>query len=155
MSLLLNILFRLVIAFLPRSKHLLISWLQSPSAVILEPPKIVSHCFHYFPVCFPWSDGTGCHDLCFWMLSFKSTFSLSSFTFIKRLFSSSLSAIRGSVICVSEKAMAPHSSTPAWKIHGQRSLVGYSPWGCKESDMTEWLHFTWGSGQAALDQGLG
>ena len=40
MSLLLNILFRLVITFLPRSKRLLISWLQSPSAVILEPPKI-------------------------------------------------------------------------------------------------------------------
>ena len=42
MSLLLNILSRLVITFLPRSKHLLISWLQSPSAVILEPPKIKS-----------------------------------------------------------------------------------------------------------------
>ena len=41
-SLLLNMLFRLVITFLPRSKHLLISWLQSPSAVILEPPKINS-----------------------------------------------------------------------------------------------------------------
>ena len=95
MSLIFNMLCRLVITFLPRSKCLLISWLQSPSAVILEPPKIVSHCFHYFPVCFPWSDGTGCHDLCFWMLSFKSTFSLSSFTFIKRLFSYPLlSAIR-------------------------------------------------------------
>ena len=48
MSLLYNILSRLVIAFLPRSKHLLISWLQSPSEVILEPPKIksLSHCFH-------------------------------------------------------------------------------------------------------------
>ena len=45
MSLLLNILSRLVITFLPRSKHLLISWLQSPSTVILEPPKIVCHCF--------------------------------------------------------------------------------------------------------------
>ena len=43
MSLLLNILTRLVIAFLPRSKHLLISWLQSPSAVILEPKKLKSH----------------------------------------------------------------------------------------------------------------
>ena len=53
----------------------------------------VSHCFHCFPIYFPWSDGTGCHD--FWMLSFKPTFSLSSFTFIKRLFSSSLSAVRG------------------------------------------------------------
>ena len=36
--------------------------------------------------------------------------------------------------------MAPHSSTPAWKIHGRRSLVACSPWGCKESDMTEQLH---------------
>ena len=42
MSLLFNMLSRLVIAFLPRSKHLLISWLQSPSAVILEPQKIKS-----------------------------------------------------------------------------------------------------------------
>ena len=47
MSLLFNMLSRLVIAFLPRSKHLLISWLQSPSAVILEPKKNkVFHCFH-------------------------------------------------------------------------------------------------------------
>ena len=49
MSLLFNILSRLVIAFLPRSKCLLISWLQSPSAVILEPKKIFLHCFHCFP----------------------------------------------------------------------------------------------------------
>ena len=54
MSLLLNMLSSLVITFLPRSKHLLISWLQSPSAVILEPPKIKSvTCFHYFPIYFP------------------------------------------------------------------------------------------------------
>ena len=52
-SLLFNMLSRLVIAFLPRSKHLLISWLQSPSAVIFEPPKIVSHCFHCFPIYLP------------------------------------------------------------------------------------------------------
>ena len=65
MSLLLNMLSTLVIAFLPRSKRLLISWLQSPSAVILEPPQKVSHCFHCFPIYFPWSDGTGCHDLRF------------------------------------------------------------------------------------------
>ena len=56
---------RLVIAFLPRSKHLLISWLQSPSAVILEPKKLVHHCFHCFPIYLPWSDGTRCHDLHF------------------------------------------------------------------------------------------
>ena len=54
MSLLFNMLSRLVIAFLPRSKHLLISWLQSPSAVILEPPQNeVCHCFHYFPIYLP------------------------------------------------------------------------------------------------------
>ena len=53
MSLLFNMLFMLVITFLPRSKHILISWLQSPSAVILEPRKIVSHCFHCFPIYLP------------------------------------------------------------------------------------------------------
>ena len=96
MSLLLNMLSRLVIAFLPRSKLLLISWLQSPSEVIFGAPKYkVSHCFHCFPVYLPWRDRTPCHDLRFWMLSFKPAFSLSPFTFIKRLFSSSLlSAIR-------------------------------------------------------------
>ena len=75
-----NMLPRLVITFLPRRKHLLISWLQPPSAVILEPPKIISHCFHYFPIYLPWSDGTRCHDLSFfeyWVLSQLSHFHLS------------------------------------------------------------------------------
>ena len=53
MSLLFNMLSRLVITFLPRSKHLLISWLKLPSAVILEPPKIVCHCFLCFPIYLP------------------------------------------------------------------------------------------------------
>ena len=53
-SLLINMLSRLVITFLPRSKHLLISWLQSPSAVILERKKNkISHCFHCLPIYFP------------------------------------------------------------------------------------------------------
>ena len=66
MSLLLNMLSRLVITFLPRSQCLLISWLQSPSAVIFGAPKNkVWHCFHCFPIYFPWSDGTRCHDLRF------------------------------------------------------------------------------------------
>ena len=65
MSLLFNMLSRLVITFLPRSKHLLLSWLQSPSAVILEPKKIKSDTFHCFPIYLPWSDGTRCHDLSF------------------------------------------------------------------------------------------
>ena len=65
-SLLFNMLYRLVITFLPRSKCLLISWLQSASAVILEPPQNkVWHCFHCFSVYFSWSDGTRCHDLRF------------------------------------------------------------------------------------------
>ena len=53
MSLLFNMLYRLVITFLPRNKHPLISWLQSPSAVILETPKTVCHCFHCFPIYLP------------------------------------------------------------------------------------------------------
>ena len=65
-SLLVNLLSRLVIAILPRSKCLLISWLQSPSAVILEPKKRKSITVSIFsPVYLPWSVGTGCHDLCF------------------------------------------------------------------------------------------
>ena len=53
MFLVFNMLSRLVVTFLPRSKHLLISWLQSPSAVTLEPPKIKSASFHHFPIYFP------------------------------------------------------------------------------------------------------
>ena len=95
MSLLLNMLSRLVITFLPRSKNLLISWLQLLSAVILEPLKIKS-------VIVSIVSPSICHEVMgpdamifvFWMLSFKPTFSLSYFTFIRRLFSSSLSAIR-------------------------------------------------------------
>ena len=82
MSLLFNMLSRMVIAFLPRSK------LQSPSAVILEPPKIKSVTVSIvFPsICYEVM-GPEYTILVFWMLSFKPTFSLSSFTFIKRLFS--------------------------------------------------------------------
>ena len=66
MYLLSNMLSRLIIAFLPRSKRVLISWLQSPSAVVLEPKKTVCHCFHCFPVSLQWRYGTRCHDICFW-----------------------------------------------------------------------------------------
>ena len=56
----------LVIAFYPRGKYLLISWLQSQSAVILEPKKIKPLTISiFFPIYLPWSDGTGCHDLHF------------------------------------------------------------------------------------------
>ena len=69
-SLLFNMLSRLVIAFLPRSKRLLISWLQSSSAVILEPKKRVSQCFHCFPIYLHWSGRMGCHDVCFLNVEF-------------------------------------------------------------------------------------
>ena len=74
MSLLFNMFSRLVIAFLPRCKHLLTSWLQSPFAVILEPKKIVCHCFHCFPIDLPWSDGTRCHDVSFLNAEFQASF---------------------------------------------------------------------------------
>ena len=95
-SLLFNMLSRFDIAFLPRSKRLSISWLQSLSTVGLEPKKIKLVTVFIFP-------SSICHEvmrldamiLFFWVLNFKPTFSLSSFTFIKRLLSSSsLSAIR-------------------------------------------------------------
>ena len=71
MSLLFNRLSRLVIIFLPSSKCLLISWLQSPSAVILELKKNkICHCFHCFPIYLPGSDGTGCHNLSFLNVEF-------------------------------------------------------------------------------------
>ena len=92
MSLLFNMLSRFVITFLPRSKRLfLISWLQSPSAVILEPRKIKSDIVSTVSpsICYEvW--GPDAMILVFWMLSFKPALSLRSFTFIKRLLSSSL-----------------------------------------------------------------
>ena len=80
MSLLLNMLSRLIITFLPRSKHLLISWLQSPSAVILEPPKIKSDTVS--PSISHEVMGLDAMIFVFWMLSFKPTVSLSSRGFL-------------------------------------------------------------------------
>ena len=71
MSLLLNMLSRLVITFLPRSKRLLISWMQSPSAVILEPPKIKSDTVSTIsPSISHEVLGPECHDLCFLNVEF-------------------------------------------------------------------------------------
>ena len=89
-SLLFNMLSRFVVAFLPRSKHLLISWLQSLSRVILEPPKIKSVTFSTFSP-FICHEVVGSDAMIFvsWVLSFNPAFSLSSFFFMKSLFSSS------------------------------------------------------------------
>ena len=84
MSLLFNMLSRLLISFLPRSKHLLNSYLQSTSAVIFGAPQNkIWHCFCCFPIYLPWTAGTRCHDLNFfecWVLSqlFHFPLSLSS-----------------------------------------------------------------------------
>ena len=96
MSLLFNMLSRLVITFLPRSKCLLISWLQLPSIVIFEPKERKSVTASTFTLSI-------CHEMVdldavsyvFCMLSFKPVFSLFFYTLIKKLFSSSsLSAVR-------------------------------------------------------------
>ena len=103
MSLLFNKLFRLVIAFLPRSKHLLISWLQSPSAVILEPKKINS-------VTVSTISPSICHEvmgpdamiLVFWMLTFKPVFSI-SFHFHQEALQFLLAfCYKSGIICISE-----------------------------------------------------
>ena len=90
MSLIFNLLSRFVIAFLPRGRHLLISWLQSPSTVILEPKKMKFDSVSTFSSSI-WHEVIGADAMIFifWMLNFKPAFSPSSFTFIKRLFSSS------------------------------------------------------------------
>ena len=94
--LLFNMLSRFIIAFLPRNKHLLISWLQSPFAVILEPKKIKSITVSTFsPSIYHNVMGPDAIILGLWMLSFNPVFSFCFFTLIKRLFSSSsLFAIR-------------------------------------------------------------
>ena len=116
MSLLLNTLSRFVIAFLLRSKHLLMSWLQSLSAVILEPRKRKSVTASTF-------SPSICHEvmgpdsmtLVLRMLSFKPAFSLSSFTLIKRLFSYSwLAAITVVSSVYLRLLFLPAILIPAW-----------------------------------------
>ena len=105
MSLLFNILSRLVIAFLPRSKCLLISWLQSPSAVIFEPRKIKCDCFHCFSICHGMM-GKDATILVFSMLSFKPPFHSPR-----------------------RRQWHPTPVLLPGKSHGWRSLEGCSPWG--------------------------
>ena len=113
MSLLFNMLSRWVIVFLSRSKCLLISWPQSPSAVILEPKRIKSVTVSTvsLSIC---QEVMGPHAmiLVFWMLSFKPTFSLSSFTFIKRCWCSGLHKSHSP-----ELAPADRGDTGTWDLH--------------------------------------
>ena len=102
MSLLFNMLSRLAIAFLPRSKRLLTSWLQSPSAVILEPPKMKSVTVSP-SICYEVM-GPDAMIFVLWMLSFKPTFSLSSFrNFLRDALQFFLTFFhKGGVICLFE-----------------------------------------------------
>ena len=135
-----NVSSRLVIAFLPRSKCLLISWLQSPSAVIWEPKKIKSLTVSIVSSSISHKVmGPDAMILVIWILTFKPAFSLYSLTFIKRLFSSSsLSAIR--VVSSDIYWRRKWQPTPVFlpgESQGQRSLVGCRLWGHTESYTTE------------------
>ena len=121
---------RLVIAFLPRIKHLLISWLQSPSAVILEPPKMKSLTVSIVsPSICHQVMGPDAKILVFWMLSFKLAFSPSSFSPIKRLFQF-LSAFYHSTIVSSAYLrlliFLPAILIPAYNSSTPASLMMYS-----------------------------
>ena len=93
--LLFNMLSRLVIAFLPRSKYFNFMATVTIHSDFGAQENKICHCFPFFPFYLPLGNGTVCHELSFSSVEFQATFSISSFTIIKRLFSSfSLSAIR-------------------------------------------------------------
>ena len=134
MSLLFNMLSRSVITFLPRSKCLLISWLQSPSAVILEPPKIksvtVSIVSQTDVVCF----------LCIqqWNVDFPG----GSVGKESACNAGDLGSIHGSGRYTGEGNGNPFPPVRlSGRSHGQKSLADYSPWDHKESDITGWLNY--------------
>ena len=127
MSLLFNMLSRLVIAFLSRSKHLLISWLQSPLAVILEPPKIKSLTVSIV-------SPSICHEvmgldamiLVFWMLCFKPAFSL-LFQFHQEILLFFVFCHKGGIICISEVIdISPAILIPACASSSPALLMMYS-----------------------------
>ena len=108
----------------------------------------IHHCFQLFPFYLPWSNRTRCHDFIFWMFSFNPAYSLSSFTLIKRLFSSSLYAISmisseylrllifmlaNMTEACDSPSMAFHSMYSAWKLNKQEdsiqsSLIPFPIW---------------------------
>ena len=132
---------------LPRSKHLLISWLQSPSAVILEPKKIKSLTVSIV-------SPSICHEVMgldalifiFWMLSFKPAFSF-SFTFIKRIFSSSsLCAIREVSSAYLSKFILRPLVPMDWVLSAQLVNIIIE----KSSNIKERNHYTYFIGQTVI-----
>ena len=150
MSLLFNMLSMLVIAFLPRSKHLLISWLQAPSAEILKSRKVKS-------VTVSIVSPSICHGvmeqdamiLVLWMMSFKPAFSLPFFTFIKKLFSfSSLSSIR--VVSSAYLKVKIEVAQLCLTLHGPMdcSLPGSSAHGIFQARILEWVAISFSRGSS-------
>ena len=149
MSLLFNMLSRLVITFLPRSKHLLISWPQSSSVVILEPPKIKSDQHrqhikkqrHYFVNKGPSSQSYGFFICGSWTIKKAEHQRIDAFElwYGRRFLRVSWTARRSE-----DKMVGWHHRLNGHEFEqipgdgeGQGILVYCSPWGCKESDMTE------------------
>ena len=98
----------------------------------------VWHCFHCFPIYLPWSDGI----FIFWMLSFKPTFSLSSFTFIKRFFSSSLSAIRVESSAYLRLLLFLPGKTSSVSSSWVWGQWGEHLWNCHFLDLVDFTHLT-------------
>ena len=103
------------------------------------PKDKVCHCFHCFSIYLPWTEGTRRHDLRFLNVEFKPTFSLSSFTFIKRLFSSSsLSAISVSFAYLRLLVFLPAILIPAYASSSPAFLMMYSAYKLnKQGDNTQ------------------
>ena len=151
MSLLFNMLSKWVITFLPKSNHPLISWLQSPSAVILEPPKlksltisIVSPSIYYEVM------GLDAMIFVFWMLSYKPTFSLFLFHFHQEALSSLLSAIRVvSSTYLSLLLFLPEILIPACTSSSPAFLMMIKPWSpaFQADSLSSWgvIHIYWTS----------
>ena len=144
---------RLVIAFLPRSKCLLISWLQSPTAMILEPKKIKPVTVSIFsPSIYHEVKGLGAMVLVFLILSFKPAFPLSSFTLIKRLLSSSsLSAsrvvssayLRLLISSDLHAKVASSSRSSLRALFGRATLPWLSPFSCLDFLHSTCQHLTY------------
>ena len=102
----------------------------------------ICHCFHFFPFFFPWSNGIGCHYVGFFNVEFQTSFFSLLETSLVSQWVNNVPLMQDTRVQFLdwenplEKQMATHSSILAWKIP-QRTLAGYSAWGCKELDMTE------------------
>ena len=142
MSLLFNVLSSLFIAFLPRSKRLLISWLQSPSAVILEPKKIksVTVCFHCFLICLPWSDGTFTNIHIFECTSAQSGMGFPGSLNVKEYTRNMETWVQSlGWEDALEEGVATHSSILAWRTPMDRGVWRAIVHEVTVLDMTGWL----------------